>query len=104
MDHVIAIGPDGSVTSMHNDAFPLGFLGDQDIQRASDIRWDKDEQSWGIHFMVDGVAISPSREYRGFESYEAAQDFEVMVMTECIRHDMSPTEVGILRWAATHRK
>lgn len=103
MEHVIAIGPSGQVKSMHSDKFSLGFLGTQTIDRASDIRWDESKQQWGIWFNVNGTFCEPRMQYEGFDSYEAARDFEVGVMNECLREQMEPFNPAILRWAMAKR-
>lgn len=94
MNHVIIIRPDGVVTAMHNDQFPLGFLGNQTITRASDIRFDADSQTWGIWFFVDGEFVPPGQPtHYGFDSYEAARDKEVQVMNVSLSEDRCPLAV-----------
>lgn len=103
MKHVVSISPAGVARSMHNDAFPLSFLGEQEITRASEIIWNKDNQSWDIWFILGGDAVEPAREYSGFESYEAARDFEVQVMNRCAEMDVKPYDPNALIWARRHR-
>lgn len=94
MEHVIVIGPSGVVKAMHNDKFPMGFLGKQTIERASDIRFDDESQAWGIWFNVDGVFVPPARaSHKGYNSYEAARDHEVAVMNETLKTGLCPTAV-----------
>lgn len=88
---------------MHNDKFPLGFLGPQTIKRASDIRWAEDDQSWGIWFAVGESFTIPEPEYAGFDSYETARDFEVAVMNEAAKQGMSPIDGRMLDWAKENR-
>lgn len=104
MEHVVSIDPTGRVKAMHTDAFPLGFLGKQNIERASDIRWDEDAQYWSIWFNIDGRFEAPPIEYQGFGSYEEARRFEVEVMNSSFLADLAPLDPHILRWAATHRR
>lgn len=104
MEHVIVISPVGAVKAMHNDKFPLGFLGPQSIDRASDIRWDEQHQSWGIWFNVDGEFIAPTAVYAGFLTYEDARNFEVDVMNDCLKRGASPTEQESQLRAIQHRR
>lgn len=104
MEHVISIGADGNVRSMHNDRFNIGFLGPQKIDRASDIRFSDTEQSWGIWFNCGGVYVEPSREYAGFTSYDAARRLEVLVMNEALKDGLSPTHPSIKGWAWIRRE
>lgn len=108
MPHVINFSTEGVVRSMHNDRFSLGFLGDQAITRASDIRWSVEDQSWGIWFAVkkeghEPEFIYPYRTYRGFDSYDAAREFEVQVMNEAMLRRLPPTNLDILQWAVSAR-
>lgn len=103
-EHTIVIGAGGAVTAMHNDNFNLGFLGRMTIERASEIKWDEENQNWGIWFAVGGEFVEPSPEYGGFDSYNTARDFEVAVMNHCMAQDLSPVSPQARRWAATHRR
>lgn len=94
MEHVIVISPEGAVKSMHNDRFSLGFLGNQTIERASDIRFDEATQKWGIWFHVKGQYVPPQLpSHYGFDSYETARDHEVRVMNESLKSDLCPTRI-----------
>lgn len=103
MEHVIAISATGGVKSMHNDRFPLSFLGEQSIYRASDIKWNESRQNWEIWFNVAGSFLKPFAEYKGFSSYEKARDFEVEVMNQCLKEDALPSDYAILEWARKKR-
>lgn len=94
MEHVIVIGASGVVKAMHNDKFPLGFLGHQTIERASDIRFDTPSQTWGIWFNVGGEFVPPAMStHQGFDSYESARDYEVRVMNESLKSGLCPTAI-----------
>lgn len=94
MEHVIVINPNGAVKSVHNDKFNLGFLGPQTIQRASDIRFDEDSQTWGIWFSIEGQFVPPQQpSHSGFDSYEAARVKEVEVMNEALKAGLEPTRI-----------
>ncbi len=94
MEHVLVIAPTGTVKSMHSDKFPLAFLGRQEIERASDIRFDSDTQKWGIWFRVGEEFVAPSRpSHYGFDSYESARDYEVQVMNRSLAGGVSPLAV-----------
>lgn len=94
MELVVSISPNGGVRSMHDDRFPMGFLGPQRITRASDIRWNEEEQKWEIWWYVrddefEGF-VEPSEPYRYFSSYEDAREFEVAIMNCSLRTGYHP--------------
>ena len=94
MEHVLVIAPTGTVKSMHSDKFPLAFLGRQEIERASDIRFDSDTQKWGIWFRVGEEFVAPSRpSHYGFDSYETARQVEVRIMNESLKTGSCPTRI-----------
>jgi hypothetical protein len=103
MEHVISFSPTGAVKAMHCDTFSLGFLGPQRITRASDIRWNEEDQAWGIWFNENGEFQPPFDFYKGFATYEAARDFEVKVMNFCLKEQKSPIEFDIYLWAKLAR-
>ena len=90
---VIDVAQCGRVTGMHRDEFNLGFLGNQKIERASDIRFDEGTQQWRIWLadkqpgdtkmledtftLVEGVGAFPT--------YNAARDFEVLWLNEAMK-------------------
>lgn len=103
MEHVISIGVDGRVRSMHNDKFNLGVLGPQRIERASDIRFNEDTQQWDIWFVIDGEYEPPAPPYRGFSGYDEARKFEVLVMNECLKTGLPPDDPAVDAWAELQR-
>lgn len=80
---VYDFSPQGKVQGMHHDCFNLGFLGAQSIQRASDIRFDTDTQTWGIWLAQGEEFVSPAPALSGFNSYETARKFEVQALNAC---------------------
>ncbi len=76
---VISFDQTGEVNAMHRDQFDLGFLGNQKIERASDIRFDEDSQLWDIWLLEGPGARLPriTSAARGFNTYEQARDVEV---------------------------
>jgi hypothetical protein len=95
---VIDIAPDGEATGMHFDQFDLGFLGDKDIQRASDIVWNKQSKWWEI--IVAGQTEPVGHAACGFASYEEAREFEVKWFQECRKRREHPHSAGGNRIAA----
>lgn len=80
---------------MHNDHFSLGFLGDQRIERASDIRFNNATQDWDIWFHVDGKFVQPQlTSHSRFATYEAARNHEVQVMNESLKTGALPTTIA----------
>ena len=99
---VIEFTEDGEVHALKRDEFNLGFLGKEEIGRASTIDWDEASQSWGInlkqHYQFTDMQVSPSSgikpwkvrceslkysECTGFDSYEEARDCEVRWIEHC---------------------
>lgn len=90
---------------MHHDSFSLGFLGDQNIERASEILWNRQTQSWDIRFVGEPLpATRPAPEYCGFRRYDDARAFEVMVMNQCLRNGCGPYNYEIRMFASMKRK
>lgn len=102
-EHVINISPSGEVRAVHSDKFSLGFLGPQNIVRASDIRWDEESQSWGIWFNVGGEFVPPLPAYAGFSTYETVRKLEVRVMETAMLYGKSPVDPSIEAWAQAVR-
>lgn len=81
---VIDFAPTGEVTAMHRDEFNLAFLGNQKIERASDIKFDDTKQLWAIHLKDgDGFVANPPDWLSGFPTYDSARDFEVRFLEQC---------------------
>jgi hypothetical protein len=79
---VIDFTADGGAEAMHRDGFDLGFLGKQKIERASDIRFDEDKQSWAIWLNTPNGYILPDNA-SGFATYETARKTEVCWLEYC---------------------
>lgn len=84
--------------AVYADEFPLGFLGQQTIKRASDIRFDDDTQSWGLWFFVDGEFVPPPPQYTGFSRYGEAREMEIRIMNRCMGMGVSPLCPYIVDW------
>lgn len=101
---VIDFMADGAVQAMHKDSFPLGFLGEMDITRASEIIFNPTTQLWDI-WPRDGEASSFTQAYcgRGFKNYDDARKCEVEWFEKCRLEGVEPmsmqgiTIVQILR-------
>lgn len=82
---VIDIGAAGTVSAMHRDTFPLGFLGNQQITRASEITFQEATQNWDV-CLPDEMAsgwTAPSIYLTGFATYDSARKFEVLFLEHC---------------------
>lgn len=83
---VIDFDPSGGVAALHREGvLALGFLGNQDITRVTDIRFDVATQTWGLWPATSrDVFIEPPCEAaKGFASYEEARDVEVAWLERC---------------------
>ncbi len=87
---VIDFRPDGAVEAMHRDRFNLGFLGKQQVSRASEIIFDENTQKWDIHVGV-GDKFLLVEGAKGFENYDDARRYEVRWLEQCRLHDFEPT-------------
>lgn len=88
MELVINIDADGGVQAMHQDTFPLSFLGDMEVKRASELQFNIATQRWDI--LVPPQTEQVPVEYwgthplaQGFPSYEAARQVEVRWFNQC---------------------
>lgn len=94
MEKVIAITPEGVVSSLHQDEFSLSFLGEQKIRRATDITFNEKTQKWDIHYIVyeGGIPLDTvtSEPLCGFDWYDEARKFEVLWLNECTMRSVSP--------------
>jgi hypothetical protein len=84
---IIDFAPDGTVQAQHNDKFPLGFLGKQTIERASDIRFNEETQKWDMYVALsgednNGVFYLPIGG-AGFDSYDEARKIEAQWLDLC---------------------
>jgi len=102
---VIDFDADGTVESMHRETvLDLGFLGNQRIVRATDIRHNNDTQKWDIYPSSALICIPPvgtepeffsppSGGLTGFASYEQARGVEVAWLEYCRLHGIDPLGV-----------
>lgn len=102
--HVIDFKDDGTVEAMHNDKFDLSFLGRQSIQRATEIRFEEDPQTWSICLPTRYEGLSLPRVWvrlcddaGGFASYETAREVEVEWLNTCRLSSTEPSSEDGLR-------
>lgn len=74
---VIDFTPEGQVQALHQDAFPLWFLGRMEVTRASTIAFNEESQRWDIHLHLPGGAKWSCPELTGIDGYELARLVEV---------------------------
>lgn len=112
---VIDIAPDGKTSALHMDEFPLTFLGQMEIRRASSIEFHQASQSF--HVAVDPsrsvlqkarLAAFPDSPYippeaAGFDGYDEARAFEVDWLQECAKIGIDPLSPPGVRIAARLR-
>jgi hypothetical protein len=92
---VITFSPDGVVEGMHRDEFPLGFLGEQAIKRASDICFNAATQQWDLYLRDhrDNFVIEHEAQ-QGFPGYDTARRVEVQWLNECRKEGLNPLGLG----------
>ncbi len=95
---VITFDPNGSVQAMHRDQFNLGFLGKQQIERASEIFFNEVSQAWGVMLPreVEGRRIFDQTcdAANGFADYNDARAFEVEWLERCALEGLDPMTYG----------
>lgn len=77
-DIVIRIDAVGTVHGLHYDNFDLGFLGPKQIERASEILFDDDSQTFYV--LLPGFTVPTGHSLRGFPKYDMARSFEVFLL------------------------
>lgn len=105
MDDVIEINAAGVVTALHNDDFPLDFLGPMEVHRQTDIRYCN--AVWNIHYITNPTAKKPAywtnRCVQGFPSYNTARNFEVRWLSQCRLEGVDPCSTRGQRIAKEQR-
>jgi hypothetical protein len=87
---VIDIAPTGRTEGMHFDEFDLCFLGNKQVERASEIIWDETGQSWFIKLPDDDLVAPANAFVGGFVGYDTARTFEVSWLQGCRKGNVSP--------------
>lgn len=91
---VIDFTPSGGVEAMYRDSFSLGFLGQQQVARASDIKHNAETQKWDIHLAdplhADRFIFVP--EATGFDGYDEARKMEVRWLELCRLQGVQPLD------------
>lgn len=90
MELAIDFSPDGGVEALYNDNFQLSFLGEQSIQRATEIAFDPKAQAWAICLphVLHGYLVVDGGE--GFTTYEGARQVEVAWFNACRIEGVAP--------------
>jgi hypothetical protein len=73
---------------MHFDEMPLDFLGEMNVERASDIKYFTKGKCWEIIIAGDSIPRVPAQS--GFSTYEAARAFEVEWFQACRKEGATP--------------
>jgi len=84
---VIDCKTNGTVSGMHFDQFPLSFLGDMKVERASEIFYNHETKLWDIILPDMDSAWTAAK---GFEGYDVARSFEVNWLQECRKRSTQP--------------
>lgn len=76
---VISIDPIGRASALHMDEFPLRFLGNMKLERASYIQFNEDTQLFDV-VLPDGTSHISHAQFTG---YDEAREFEVEWLQRC---------------------
>ena len=103
---VISVGADGSVSGMHFDAFNLAFLGERDVRRASELKFNEATQLWDIHLVSPhtGCVFAAIEGAKGFSSYEECREIEVRWLQGCRLAGVEPMSARGVRILAMARR
>jgi len=93
---VIDFSPEGDVEAMQSDRFSLGFLGAQQVRRATEITFNELNQNWDISLCLyneDGklAGYHTLIEAKGFSGYDAARQVEVKWLNLCRLGGIDPS-------------
>lgn len=95
---VISFGADGEVQSLHKDQFDLGFLGEKQVHRATDIVFNSTTQQWDIVLLSPAGVRQPAHTMHtgqfGFASYDQARKVEVSWLNRCRLACVNPLTNG----------
>lgn len=102
---VLSFSDTGEVSALHRDEFDIGFLGKQEIKRASEILFNELSQKWAVHLPDhDGnYGLPPIRAAKGFVTYKQARDFEVEWLEHCALQGVEPISLMGIAIANTLR-
>jgi len=78
-EHVIEITPEGNIVCVYNDDYSFLRDGELALQRASNVRWDQEEQAWYVFIVTDK---GEDRIQLPFTRRKDAIGFEVAVLNE----------------------
>lgn len=103
---VIDFKNDGTVASLHSDAFDLGFLGAKKTNRQTDIVFDEYTQKWNLEYLIDCNQAQRylSSTLNGFDTYEQARTAEVDWLNNCRILGIPPNSEQGMRIMAGIRK
>ena len=88
---VFSFNPNGCVIGLHFDEFDLGFLGNKEVYRASEIFFNENTQSWSVKLPQQD---KPFEVCTDFDSYDEARNFEVLWLQECMKVQTDPYSKG----------
>lgn len=98
---VITFSGTGEVSAMHRDEMPLGFLGKQEIKRASEIKFNDGTQLWDVELPTgtkvhDADVWATTAPATGFRTYNGARKFEVLWLEHAALEQVQPlSERGV---------
>jgi len=101
MDIIIDIPPNGKATALHFDEFPLTFLGEVAVTRATEITFDNRSQLWQVILPGQRAAYPVCQ---GFLTYQQARHFEVDWLTHCQLAGVAPLSSPGEQLAQTRRE
>ena len=87
LEMIFDISTAGTMTGMHYDKFPLQQFGDAEIERASEIFFNKKTQLWDVLLPEQNIASACAI---GFPGYDVARKFEDKWLTRCRKYRLDP--------------
>ena len=84
---IFDVSPAGTIEGMHYDSFPLQQFGEAEVERASEIFFNKQSQLWDVLLPDQDVPFGCAC---GFPGYDVARRFEDKWLTRCRKYRLDP--------------
>jgi hypothetical protein len=93
-EFIVKITPTGDIYFLYNDNNPLRDLGKMELQRASNVEWDVEEQAWVVWINETGPdAPKRKRLIHNFRYREQAIAAEVRILNERLENGVPVEEL-----------
>lgn len=105
---VITFTAGGQAEAMYRDIFPLHFLGELNVWRASEIKFNATTQKWDMYLVVPNSEGTQEErmvpEACGFHEYDMARKVEIEWLDAARLHDTHPLSPNGLTYLQQSRE